>query len=42
MLERPGATTDDSPLLMLEWRGGAADDLATAKEHIEAAGADLQ
>jgi len=42
MLERAGATTDDSTLLMLEWRGGAADDLAPAKEHVETAGADLQ
>jgi serine phosphatase RsbU (regulator of sigma subunit) len=28
MLERGGATTDDSTLLLLEWRGGTADQLA--------------
>ena len=33
MLERGGATTDDSTLLMLEWTGGPADDLTSREEH---------
>ncbi|MGZ5406059.1 MAG: PP2C family protein-serine/threonine phosphatase, partial [Nocardioides sp.] len=40
MLERSGATTDDSTLLMLEWTGGPADDLAPTKDHLESAGTD--
>lgn len=31
MLEREGATTDDSTLLMLEWRGARRDDLDTGR-----------
>jgi serine phosphatase RsbU (regulator of sigma subunit) len=33
MLGRSGTTTDDSTLLMLEWRGGRAGALASANEH---------
>ena len=32
MLERGGVTTDDTTLLLLEWRGGTADHLAIANE----------
>jgi hypothetical protein len=32
VLGRGGATTDDSTLLMLEWRGAPADDLASEAE----------
>lgn len=34
MLERGGATTDDSTLLMLEWTGGPAADLSSKEEQI--------
>ena len=41
MLERGGATTDDSTLLMLEWTGAQADDLAsTAVDAASLPGAD--
>jgi serine phosphatase RsbU (regulator of sigma subunit) len=35
MLERGGATSDDSTLLMIEWRGAPADDLASTADHAE-------
>jgi hypothetical protein len=35
MLERGGATTDDSTLLMIEWIGAPADDLASTADHPE-------
>ena len=35
MLERGGATTDDSTLLMIEWTGAPADDLASPADHVE-------
>ncbi len=36
MIERGGATTDDSTLLMFEWAGAPADDLASPPDHEEA------
>jgi serine phosphatase RsbU (regulator of sigma subunit) len=38
MLEREGATTDDSTLLMFEWTGGPADDLALAEDPLQSDG----
>jgi hypothetical protein len=35
MLERGGATTDDSTLLMLEWTGGPAAGLTSKEEQID-------
>jgi serine phosphatase RsbU (regulator of sigma subunit) len=37
MLERGGVTTDDATLLLLEWRGGSADQLADVGETLTTA-----
>jgi len=42
MLERGGATTDDSTLLMFEWRGAPPDALSSVKGGDEAADSDGQ
>lgn len=37
MRERGGGTTDDATLLLLEWRGGSADQLANVEEALTTA-----